>query len=112
MSGVLLKTGVYGLLRSAGFFETPPASWGITLLVLGGLSGVLGVALALAQHDLKRLLAYHSVENIGIITMGVGLALLGRARGEPGLVLLGFAGGALHVLNHALFKSLLFLGAE
>ena len=71
----------------------------------------MGVALALAQHDLKRLLAYHSVENIGIITMGVGLALLGRARGEPGLVLLGFAGGTLHVVNHALFKSLLFLGA-
>ncbi len=111
MSGVLLKTGVYGLLRTAGFFETPPASWGVTLMVLGAASGVLGVALALAQHDLKRLLAYHSVENIGIITMGVGLAMLGRARGEPALVLLGFAGAALHVVNHALFKSLLFLGA-
>ena len=111
MSGVLLKTGVYGLLRTAGFFEAPPASWGVVLIVLGAVSGVLGVALALAQHDLKRLLAYHSVENIGIITMGVGLAMLGRARGEPGLVLLGFAGGALHVVNHALFKSLLFLGA-
>jgi hydrogenase-4 component B len=69
------------------------------------------VALALAQHDLKRLLAYHSVENIGIIIMGLGLAVLGRARNDPGLVLLGFAGGALHVVNHALFKSLLFLGA-
>jgi formate hydrogenlyase subunit 3/multisubunit Na+/H+ antiporter MnhD subunit len=111
MSGVLLKTGVYGLFRASGFFETPPASWGVALLVLGGVSGVLGVALALAQHDLKRLLAYHSVENIGIITMGMGLALLGRARGEPGLVLLGYAGAALHVVNHALFKSLLFLGA-
>ena len=111
MSGVLLKTGIYGLLRAAGFFEAPPASWGVALMVLGGVSGVLGVALALAQHDLKRLLAYHSVENIGIITMGVGLAMLGRARGDPGLVLLGFAGGALHVVNHALFKSLLFLGA-
>jgi hydrogenase-4 component B len=111
MSGVLLKTGIYGLFRTAGFFETPPASWGVVLMVLGGVSGVLGVALALAQHDLKRLLAYHSVENIGIITMGLGLAMLGRARGEPGLVLLGFAGAALHVVNHALFKSLLFLGA-
>ena len=111
MSGVLLKTGIYGLLRTAGFFEAPPATWGVVLMVLGAVSGVLGVALALAQHDLKRLLAYHSVENIGIITMGVGLAMLGRARGEPGLVLLGFAGGALHVVNHALFKSLLFLGA-
>jgi formate hydrogenlyase subunit 3/multisubunit Na+/H+ antiporter MnhD subunit len=111
MSGVLLKTGIYGLLRTSGFFDAPPASWGVALMVLGGVSGVLGVALALAQHDLKRLLAYHSVENIGIITMGVGLAMLGRARSEPGLVLLGFAGGALHVVNHALFKSLLFLGA-
>ncbi|HQR29619.1 MAG TPA: proton-conducting transporter membrane subunit, partial [Anaeromyxobacteraceae bacterium] len=111
MSGVLLKTGIYGLLRAAGLFEAPPASWGAVLLVLGAASGVLGVALALAQHDLKRLLAYHSVENIGIITMGVGLAVLGRARGEPALVLLGFAGAALHVVNHALFKSLLFLGA-
>jgi formate hydrogenlyase subunit 3/multisubunit Na+/H+ antiporter MnhD subunit len=111
MSGVLLKTGIYGLLRTAGFFEAPPASWGVALMVLGGISGVLGVALALAQHDLKRLLAYHSVENIGIITMGMGLAMLGRSLAAPGLVLLGFAGAALHVVNHGLFKSLLFLGA-
>jgi hydrogenase-4 component B len=111
MSGVLLKTAIYGLLRTTGLFEAPPASWGLALLALGVVSGVLGVGLALAQHDLKRLLAYHSVENIGIIAMGVGLALLGRARGEPALVFLGFAGGALHVVNHSLFKSLLFYGA-
>jgi hydrogenase-4 component B len=111
MSGVLLKTGVYGILRSTGFFDPPPVSWGVALLALGVASGVLGVVFALAQHDLKRLLAYHSVENIGIITMGAGLALIGRARGEPALVLLGFGGAALHVVNHALFKSLLFLGA-
>jgi formate hydrogenlyase subunit 3/multisubunit Na+/H+ antiporter MnhD subunit len=111
MSGVLLKTGIYGLLRTTGFFDEPPASWGMALLALGAVSGALGVGLALAQHDLKRLLAYHSVENIGIIAMGVGLALLGRARGEPALVVLGFAGAALHVVNHAVFKSLLFLGA-
>ena len=111
MSGVLLKTGIYGLLRTAGFFEAPPAAWGMILLVLGSVSGVLGVGVALAQHDLKRLLAYHSVENVGIIAMGAGIALVGRARGDPALVLLGFAGGALHVVNHAFFKSLLFLGA-
>jgi hydrogenase-4 component B len=111
MSGVLLKTGVYGILRSTGFFDPPPVSWGLALLALGVASGVLGVAFALAQHDLKRLLAYHSVENIGIIVMGAGLALVGRARAEPALVLLGFGGAALHVVNHALFKSLLFLGA-
>ncbi len=111
LSGVLLKTGIYGLLRVSGFFAAPPASWGVSLLVVGAISGVLGVAFALAQHDLKRLLAYHSVENVGIIAMGLGLALLGRSRGDAGLVLLGLAGGLFHVVNHALFKALLFLGA-
>ena len=74
-------------------------------------SGVLGVLFALAQHDLKRLLAYHSVENIGIIALGLGVGLLGVASGMPALAVLGFAGGLLHVVNHALFKGLLFLGA-
>lgn len=111
MSGVLLKTGIYGLLRVTGFFEAPPAAWGTLFLLGGGASAVMGVAFALAQHDLKRLLAYHSVENIGIIAMGMGLALLGRARGDAGLVFLGFAAAVLHVVNHATFKSLLFLGA-
>jgi len=111
MSGVLLKTGIYGLLRTLGFFDAPPASWGLVLLALGAISGVLGVGVALAQHDLKRLLAYHSVENIGIIAMGAGIALVGRSRGDAALVALGLAGGLLHVVNHALFKSLLFLGA-
>jgi len=111
LSGVLLKTGIYGLLRVTGLFAAPPAWWGLAVLVVGAVSAVLGVAFALAQHDLKRLLAYHSVENVGIIAMGIGLALVGRAVGDPALVLLGFAGGALHVVNHALFKALLFLGA-
>jgi formate hydrogenlyase subunit 3/multisubunit Na+/H+ antiporter MnhD subunit len=110
MSGVVVKTGVYGLLRVTGLFDGIPAWWGLALLAAGAVSAVLGVALALAQHDLKRLLAYHTVENVGIIALGAGLALLGRARGEPALVLLGLGGAALHVLNHALFKSLLFLG--
>ncbi|GEJ56895.1 proton-conducting transporter transmembrane domain-containing protein [Anaeromyxobacter diazotrophicus] len=111
LSGVLLKTGLYGILRVTGFFAAPPLGWGLALLAVGAASAVLGVAFALAQHDLKRLLAYHSVENVGIIAMGIGLALVGRAVGDPALVLLGFAGGALHVVNHALFKALLFLGA-
>jgi formate hydrogenlyase subunit 3/multisubunit Na+/H+ antiporter MnhD subunit len=111
LSGVLLKTGVYGILRVSGMFAAPPLWWGIALVVIGAVSAVLGVAFALAQHDLKRLLAYHSVENVGIIAMGVGLALVGRALRDPALVLLGFAGGVLHVVNHALFKALLFLGA-
>jgi formate hydrogenlyase subunit 3/multisubunit Na+/H+ antiporter MnhD subunit len=111
MSGVVVKMGIYGILRVTGLLDAIPASWGTALLVLGGASAVLGVAFALAQHDLKRLLAYHTVENVGIIALGVGLGLLGRARGEPALVLLGFAGAGLHVVNHAVFKSLLFLGA-
>lgn len=111
MSGVLLKTGIYGILRVTGFFQGIPAAWGGWLLAAGVASAVLGVAFALAQHDVKRLLAYHSVENVGIIAMGVGLALLGRATGSPALVVLGFSGAVLHVVNHAVFKGLLFLGA-
>jgi formate hydrogenlyase subunit 3/multisubunit Na+/H+ antiporter MnhD subunit len=111
LSGVLLKTGIYGLLRVTGFFEAPPLAWGGCLLAAGAASAVLGVAFALAQHDVKRLLAYHSVENVGIIAMGAGLALLGRAAGDPAMIALGFGGAVLHVVNHALFKGLLFLGA-
>jgi hydrogenase-4 component B len=111
LSGIVLKTGIYGLLRLTSFFAEIPVWWGWTVLLLGVLSGVLGVALALAQHDLKRLLAYHSVENIGIIAIGIGLALLGRSFANPVLVLLGCAGALLHVVNHGLFKSLLFMSA-
>ena len=111
MSGVVVKMGLYGILRVAGLLDAPPVAWGWALIGLGGVSAVLGVAFALAQHDLKRLLAYHTVENVGIIALGTGVALLGRARAEPALVLLGFSGAALHVVNHALFKGLLFLGA-
>ncbi len=111
MSGVMIKTGIYGLLRALTMLGTPPAAWGWTLVVIGLTSGVLGVAFALAQHDLKRLLAYHSVENVGIITLGIGAGLLGLTWNQPALMVFGFGGGILHVLNHAVFKSLLFLGA-
>jgi len=111
MSGVMIKTGIYGLLRVLTFLGPPAGWWGWVLVVIGISSGVLGVALALAQHDLKRLLAYHSVENIGIIALGLGVGLLGVAAGAPLVALLGFGGGLLHVLNHAVFKGLLFLGA-
>ena len=111
LSGIVLKTGIYGLLRLTSFFVAIPPWWGWTVLLLGVISGVFGVALALAQHDLKRLLAYHSVENIGIIAIGIGLALLGRSFGMAELVLLGISGALLHVVNHGLFKSLLFYSA-
>jgi len=109
MSGVLIKVGIYGLVRLLMLLPPAPAWWGVTLLVLGAVSGVLGVAFAIGQHDLKRLLAYHSIENIGIIVMGVALATLGRTFARQDLVVLGLAGGLLHVWNHGLFKSLLFL---
>lgn len=111
MSGVILKIGIYGIIRTLSFFDGIPLWWGVTVLTLGAVSGILGVVFALAQHDLKRLLAYHSIENIGIILMGIGLGLLGLATNQPVLIVLGMAGAILHVLNHAVFKALLFLGA-
>ncbi|MBN1568005.1 MAG: hypothetical protein JXA73_09175 [Acidobacteria bacterium] len=111
MSGVMIKTGIYGLLRVLTFLGPVPSWWGWALIAVGLLSGILGVLFALAQHDLKRLLAYHSVENIGIIVMGLGVGMLGLSTGSPMLAFFGFAGGLLHVLNHAMFKGLLFMGA-
>jgi hydrogenase-4 component B len=111
LSGIMIKTGIYGLIRVTSLFATIPFWWGWLLIALGVITGIGGVAYALAQHDLKRLLAYHSVENIGIITMGLGLALLGRSANLPALTALGLAGALLHVINHGLFKSLLFLSA-
>jgi len=111
MSGVMIKTGIYGVVMTLGFLGPPPEWWGWLLIAIGVSSGVLGVLFALAQHDLKRLLAYHSVENIGIIALGLGVGLLGVSWKQPTMAVLGFAGGLLHVLNHAVFKGLLFLGA-
>lgn len=111
MSGVLIKIGIYGLVRMVSWLPDPPVWWGGTLLALGTLSGVLGVVFALGQHDLKRLLAYHSIENIGIIVMGLGLALVGRSLNVTAWIVLGLAGALLHVWNHGLFKALLFLSA-
>jgi len=111
MSGVMIKTGLYGILRFLTFLGDPPSWWGWSLLLAGAASGILGVLFALAQHDLKRLLAYHSVENIGIIVLGLGLGVLGIAYGSTAIAVLGMAGGLLHVVNHAVFKSLLFMGA-
>jgi len=112
MSGVLIKTGIYGIARvSFDFLGAPPNWWGVLLLTLGTVSAVLGVLFALMEHDLKRLLAYHSIENIGIILMGLGAALMFRHSGHPTLAALALVAGLYHTINHAAFKALLFLGA-
>jgi hydrogenase-4 component B len=111
MSGVMIKTGIYGIVRIYAMLDWHTALFGDIVLVAGMLSGILGVVYALGQHDLKRLLAYHSVENIGIILIGIGLGMIGVAADKPVMAVLGFGGGLLHVLNHSLFKSLLFMGA-
>ena len=112
LSGVVIKMGVYGLVRVGLDLLGPgPAWWGGLVLALGTISALLGVLYALMEHDLKRLLAYHSVENIGIIFMGVGAALMFRSYALPGLAVLGLVAGLYHTLNHACFKALLFFGA-
>jgi hydrogenase-4 component B len=112
MSGVMLKTAIYGLVRfDFDFLGGGPAWWGYLVLIAGAVSGLLGVLYAIAEHDLKRLLAYHSVENIGIIYLGLGSSLLFLANGAPQWAGLALIAALLHTLNHALFKSLLFLGA-
>lgn len=110
LSGVMIKMGIYGIVRFSGWLPTPEAA-GWTVAALGVISAVLGVAFALGQHDLKRLLAYHSVENIGIILIGLGFAMIASAHGYPAWGRLALAGGLLHVWNHGLFKALLFFGA-
>jgi hydrogenase-4 component B len=112
MSGVLLKAGIYGLVRVCAFgLGVPGLSWGVIVIALGGVSAVLGVLYALMQHDLKRLLAYHSIENIGIILLGLGAGMMALAYGRTELAWIGVAASLYHVLNHAVFKGLLFLGA-
>jgi hydrogenase-4 component B len=110
LSGVAIKMGIYGLMRFSGLMDLPvTAGW--VVAGLGVASAVLGVAFALGQHDLKRLLAYHSVENIGIILIGLGFAMTALSQGTPKWGVLAMAGGLLHVWNHGVFKALLFLGA-
>ena len=112
LSGVIIKTGIYGLSRVLfDFLATPPLWWGVTVLTVGTVSAVLGVLYALMEHDLKRLLAYHSIENIGIILMGLGAALIFLHTGHALLATLALVAGLYHTINHASFKGLLFLGA-
>jgi hydrogenase-4 component B len=112
MSGVMIKTGIYGLTRVLfDFLGLPPMWWGVTLLVIGTVSALLGVLYALMEHDLKRLLAYHSIENIGIILMGLGAALMFRNTNHSLLASMALIAALYHTINHATFKGLLFLGA-
>jgi hydrogenase-4 component B len=112
MSGVMIKMGVYGLLRiGLDLLGGGPAWWGGLVLAVGAISAVLGVLYALMEHDLKRLLAYHSVENIGIIFIGLGAGFMFQSYGLGALAVLAFVGGLYHTVNHACFKGLLFLGA-
>ena len=111
MSGVMIKTGIYGILRVLLFVGTPSKLAAYTVLIISVISALYGVLYAITQHDIKRLLAYHSIENIGIIGIGMGIGMLGLAYSNPVVAALGFAGGILHILNHSIFKELLFFAA-
>lgn len=111
MSGVMIKTGIYGILRTLTLVGPVQNSWAITLMVIGALTGIISVIFAITQKDIKRLLAYCSVKNIGIILIGMSLGLWGLNLNNPLLTLMGFSAALLHILNHALFKGLLFLSA-
>jgi hydrogenase-4 component B len=112
MSGVMIKTGIYMMIRIfLDLLQPIPVWWGFTVLVIGAVSALLGVLYALTEHDIKRLLAYHSIENIGIILLGLGSSLVFLSLGLPSLALLGLVAALFHTLNHATFKSLLFLSA-
>ncbi|HEX9510215.1 MAG TPA: proton-conducting transporter membrane subunit [Puia sp.] len=111
MSGVLIKLGIYGILRMLLLTKLDYTLAGYTILIISVISGVYGVMLAIIQHNVKKLLAYHSIENIGIIGIGIGLGCLGLGMNNPYLSFAGFSGALLHTLNHSLFKSLLFYTA-
>ena len=111
MSGVMIKIGIYGIIKTYLLLNTNSPFIAYVMITFGAISGIAGVVYALGQHNLKKLLAYSSIENIGIITLGLGLGMLGVSTDNLTMTYLGFAGGILHILNHALFKSTMFLGA-
>ena len=111
MSGVLIKTGIYGIVRVLTWLPPAPVWWGWLMAVLGIVGALYGIAMASLQRDIKRCLAYSTIENVGIIFLGLGLALVAAAQGQTGLALLAGTGSLLHLWNHALFKGLMFLGA-
>lgn len=109
MSGVLIKMGIYGILRVTGLLGGPRPFWGAGLLCLGVLSAAFGISISVYQRDFKRVLAYSSIENMGIIALGLGLGFWGTTRGYPLVAALGTAGALLHVFHHSVMKGLLFL---
>lgn len=111
MSGVLIKIGIYGMLRMLLLIKIDYATVGYIILFISIITGIYGVMLATIQHNLKKLLAYHSVENIGIIGIGIGIGCIGLGDTNKWMAILGFTGALLHTLNHSLFKSLLFYSA-
>jgi hydrogenase-4 component B len=111
MSGVMIKMGIYGIIRIYALLGTPSMLFGQIVLIVGMVTGVLGVVYAMGQHDLKKLLAYHSVENIGIIVIGLGVGMIGVATETRAMAFFGFAGAFMHVFNHSIFKTVLFMGA-
>jgi hydrogenase-4 component B len=111
MSGVMIKMGIYGILRVSTMLQTQLTTIGVIVLLLSLHSGIYGIMFAIVQRDLKRLLAFSSIENIGIIGIGIGVGLIGLGESNTTLIVLGFSGALLHVFNHSLFKSLLFFAA-
>ena len=111
MSGVVIKIGIYGILRMLLLIKTDYTTIGYIILFISIITGIYGVMLATIQHNLKKLLAYHSIENIGIIGIGIGLGCIGLGATNKWMAILGFSGALLHTLNHSLFKSLLFYSA-
>ncbi|NKQ41497.1 MAG: hydrogenase 4 subunit B [Sulfurovum sp.] len=110
MSGVMIKVALFGIIKFCLWLPVMEW-WGLLIITIGAISALLGILYALTQHDYKALLAYSSVENIGIILLGIGTGVYGMASGSPVLAAVGFLGGMFHILNHATFKGLLFLGA-
>ncbi|MCW5211853.1 hydrogenase [Desulfobulbus sp. TB] len=111
MSGVMAKMGIYGILRIYLLLDAPTPVFGNVVLICGILTGIFGVVYALVRQNIKELLAYSSMENIGIILIGLGIGMLGAGEGNQAMAFFGFAGALLHVFNHSVFKSLLFMGA-
>lgn len=112
LSGAMLKVAIYGLMLVTLQLAAPgPVAWGVTVVIVGTISAVVGVLYALVDHDLKRLLAYHSIENVGIILIGLGVALIAKSEGVPALAALATVAALFHCINHGVFKALLFLGA-